>query len=47
MPRNSAPMIIKSEAIEMKSKMRKKTACTVFLETITIIADRIAIIEKK
>tara|TARA_B100000579_G_scaffold428058_1_gene437610 strand:+ start:1246 stop:1362 length:117 start_codon:yes stop_codon:yes gene_type:complete len=35
------------QAIEIKSKIRKNTACTVFLETITKIADIIAIIEKK
>ena len=40
-------MMMKSDAIEIKSKIRKNTACTVFLETITIIADRIAIVEKK
>ena len=40
-------MIMKSEAIEIKSKMRKKTACTVFLETITMIEAKIANIEKK
>ena len=33
-------------AIEMKSNIRKNTAWTVFLETITKIADTIAIIEK-
>jgi len=31
----------------MKSKIKKSTECTVFLEAITIIADKIAIIEKK
>tara|TARA_Y100001936_G_C15994691_1_gene624364 strand:+ start:394 stop:510 length:117 start_codon:yes stop_codon:yes gene_type:complete len=35
------------QAIEIKSKIRKKTACTVFLETMTKIAEIIAIIEKK
>ena len=34
-------------AIEMKSNIRKNTAWTVFLETITKIADTIAIIEKE
>ena len=31
--------------ILMKSKIRKKTECTVFFDTVTIIADIIAIIE--
>jgi hypothetical protein len=31
----------------IKSNMRKKTECTVFFEAVTIIADIIAIIEKK
>ena len=31
----------------MKSKIKKKTECTVFLETVTIIADTTAINEKK
>ncbi len=30
----------------MKSKIKKKTECTVFLATVTIIADTIAITEK-
>jgi hypothetical protein len=38
---------MKRQEIEMKSKIKKSTECTVFLETITIIADKIAIIEKK
>jgi hypothetical protein len=29
----------------MKSKIKKKTECTVFLDTITIIAEIIAMIE--
>tara|TARA_B110000444_G_C18327691_1_gene361377 strand:- start:129 stop:248 length:120 start_codon:yes stop_codon:yes gene_type:complete len=32
--------------ILMKSKIRKKTECTVFLETVTIIAETIAMKEK-
>ena len=46
-PKNSAPIIIKRQEIEIKSKIKKSTECTVFLEAITIIADKIAIIEKK
>ena len=38
---------IKSDAIDIKSNIKKNTACTVFLETITMIAESIAIIEKK
>tara|TARA_Y100000590_G_scaffold211006_1_gene239050 strand:- start:7695 stop:7811 length:117 start_codon:yes stop_codon:yes gene_type:complete len=38
---------MKRHAIEMKSKMRKNTACTVFLETTTMIAEKIAMMEKK
>jgi hypothetical protein len=30
----------------MKSKIRKKTECTVFLDTVTMIAEITAIIEK-
>jgi len=39
--------MIKRQPMDIKSKIRKKTACTVFLEATTIIADEIAIIEKK
>tara|TARA_B100000767_G_C19601785_1_gene465962 strand:+ start:700 stop:819 length:120 start_codon:yes stop_codon:yes gene_type:complete len=39
--------MIKRQPTEMKSNIRKKTECTVFLETITIKAENIAIIEKK
>tara|TARA_B100000945_G_scaffold158328_1_gene127190 strand:+ start:587 stop:706 length:120 start_codon:yes stop_codon:yes gene_type:complete len=39
--------MMNKHAIEMKSNIKKKTACTVFLETMTKIADTIAIIEKK
>jgi len=38
---------MKRQPIDIKSRIRKKTACTVFLETTTMIADKIAIIEKK
>ena len=43
---NSAPIIIKRQEIVMKSNIRKKTEWTVFLETVTMIAEKIAIIEK-
>tara|TARA_Y200000002_G_C22486031_1_gene580875 strand:- start:163 stop:363 length:201 start_codon:yes stop_codon:yes gene_type:complete len=44
-PRNSAPIIIKRQEILIKSKIKKKTEWTVFLETVTIIAEMTAIIE--
>jgi hypothetical protein len=47
MPKNSAPIIIKRHPTEIKSKIRKKTACTVFLLAMTISADPTVIIEKK
>ena len=43
---NSAPIIIKRQEIVMKSNIRKKTEWTVFLDTVTMIAEKIAIIEK-
>tara|TARA_B100001142_G_scaffold189221_1_gene188367 strand:- start:28 stop:165 length:138 start_codon:yes stop_codon:yes gene_type:complete len=43
---NSAPIIIKRQEIVIKSNIRKKTEWTVFLETVTMIAEKIAIIEK-
>ena len=36
MPKNSAPTIIKRQPTEIKSKIKKKTELTVFLEVITI-----------
>ena len=45
-PKNSAPIIMKRHEILIKSRIRKKTECTVFLDTVTIIADTTAIIEK-
>jgi hypothetical protein len=47
MPKNSAPIIIKRQDMLIKSNIRKKTEWTVFFEAVTIIADIIAIIEKK
>tara|TARA_B100000900_G_scaffold430_1_gene393 strand:- start:155 stop:271 length:117 start_codon:yes stop_codon:yes gene_type:complete len=38
---------MKRQEILIKSNMRKKTECTVFFEAVTIMADIIAIIEKK
>jgi hypothetical protein len=39
--------MIKRQDILIKSSIKKKTECTVFLEAVTIIAEIIAIIEKK
>ena len=47
MPKNSAPIIIKRQDMLIKSNIKKKTECTVFLEAVTIIAEIMAIIEKK
>ena len=47
MPKNSAPIIINKHEMLIKSKIKKKTEWTVFLEDMTIIADKTAIIEKK
>ena len=46
-PKNSAPIIINKIEILTKTKIRKKTEYTVFLETVTIIAENTAIDEKK
>ena len=46
MPKNSAPIIMNKQEILMKSNIKKKTECTVFLAAVTIIADTIAINEK-
>ncbi len=46
-PKNSAPTIIKRQPTEIKSNIKKKTEWIVFLDVITIIAENIAIIEKK
>jgi len=47
MPKNSAPIIIKRQPIDIKSRIRKNTAWTVFLLAITINAEPTDIIEKK
>jgi hypothetical protein len=47
MPKNSAPTIIKRHPTEIKSKIKKNTELTVFLEVITIKEEKIAITEKK
>ena len=46
-PKNSAPIIINRHDMLIKSNIKKKTECTVFLEAVTIIAETIAIKEKK
>ena len=46
-PKNSAPIIIKRHEILIKSKIKKKTECTVFFETVTMMAEMTATIEKK
>tara|TARA_B100000700_G_C14349412_1_gene536426 strand:- start:114 stop:233 length:120 start_codon:yes stop_codon:yes gene_type:complete len=38
--------MINKQEILMKSKIKKKTECTVFLDTVTITAETIAIKEK-
>jgi hypothetical protein len=38
---------MKRQEILIKSSIRKKTECTVFFEAVTIMAEIIAIIEKK
>ena len=43
---NSAPIIMNRQEIVIKSNIRKKTEWTVFLETVTMIAEKIAIMEK-
>ena len=44
-PKNSAPIIMNRHEILMKSKIKKKTEWTVFFDTVTIIAETIAINE--
>merc|ERR1711991_518201 len=46
-PKNSAPTIIKRHPTDIKSKIKKKTELTVFLDVITIRDEKIAITEKK
>tara|TARA_B100001540_G_C15727676_1_gene606125 strand:- start:582 stop:731 length:150 start_codon:yes stop_codon:yes gene_type:complete len=45
-PTNSAPIIINRQDMLIKSNIKKKTECTVFLDAVTIIAEKIAINEK-
>ena len=47
MPKNSAPIIIKRQPTEIKSKIKKKTEFMVLLDVITIKAENIAMNEKK
>ena len=46
-PKNSAPIIINKKDMLIKSNIKKNTECTVFLETVTIIAEKIAIKDVK
>ena len=46
-PKNSAPIIMNKLETLIKSKIRKKTALTVFLDDMTIIAAKTAMVEKK
>ena len=46
-PKNSAPIIIKRQPTEIKSRIRKKTELIVLRDVITIKAENIAITEKK
>ena len=46
-PKNSAPIIINKIEMLIKTKIKKKTEYTVFLETVTIVAANTAIEEKK
>ena len=47
MPKNSAPTIMKRHPTDIKSRIKKKTEFTVFLDVITIREEKIAITEKK
>ena len=47
MPKNSAPIIINKQDMLIKSKIKKNTECTVFLEAVTMIAETIATKAKK
>ena len=47
MYKRQAPTIIKRQPTEIKSKIKKKTELTEFLEVITISDEKIAIAEKK
>jgi len=46
MPKNSAPIIINRHEIIIKFKIKKNTEWTVFFETVTMIAETTAMIEK-
>jgi hypothetical protein len=46
-PKNSAPIIMKRQPTEIKSRIRKKTELIVLRDVITIKAENIAITEKK
>ena len=46
-PKNSAPIMINKIDTLTKTNIKKNTEQTVFLETVTIIAENTAIVEKK
>ena len=46
-PTNSAPSIINKQAALTKSKIKKKTEWTVFLEAMTMIVESMVIVERK
>ena len=47
MPKNSAPIMMNKIEILTKTKIKKNTELTVFLETVTMIAEKTAMEEKK
>ena len=46
-PKNSAPIIMNKAETLTKTKIKKKTEYTVFLEIVTMIAENTAMEEKK
>ena len=46
-PKNSAPIIMNNIETLTKTKIKKNTEYTVFLEIVTIVAENTAIDEKK
>ena len=47
MPKNSAPIMMNKIEILTKTKIKKNTELTVFLETVTMTAEKTAMVEKK
>ena len=47
MPKNSAPIMMNKIEILTKTKIKKNTELTVFLETVTMAAEKTAMDEKK